>query len=400
VTNAFSLTHASLGDALAAELDTLRERGLERTLRPIARRRGVEVETSCGTAIDFSSNDYLGLASDPRLAEAAVRSIREQGIGAGAARLISGNNPEHEALERSLAEFFGAESALTFSSGYAANVGLIPALVGRDDVIFADALNHASLIDGCRLSRATIVVYAHADADALASLLDRHRPSARRALIVTDGLFSMDGDTAPLARIVDLARRHDAWTYVDDAHAVGVVGENGRGSASVADIDGEIDVTVGTLGKAFGVAGAFVHGPATLTKYMLNRARSFVFSTAMMPGQAAAAREGVRIAQVEPERRDRVLANARCLHQTLRDAGITPLGRDADGQHIVPIVIGDQSTTMRVASMLASHGYLVGAVRPPTVPDGTSRLRVTVSAAHATAHIRGLVEMLAHALRG
>lgn len=396
--NAFSLTHASLDDVLRAELDGLRERGLERTLRAVSRRRGVLVETTNGVAIDFSSNDYLGLASDPRLVEAAVRAMREHGVGAAAARLIAGNNPEHEALERALAEFFGVESALTFSSGYAAHVGSIPALVGRGDAIFADALNHASLIDGCRLSRATIHVYRHADVGELESLLGRHRPTARRALIVTDGLFSMDGDTAPLARITDLARGHDAWTYVDDAHAVGVVGENGRGSASAAGIHGEIDVTVGTLGKAFGAAGAFVYGPATLAPYMLNRARSFVFSTAMMPAQAAASREAIRIVRAEPQRSERLLANARCLRQTLCEADIPPMGEDTG--HIVPVSIGDQATTMRVAALLASRGYLVGAVRPPTVPDGTSRLRVTVSAAHETEHIRGFVETLALSLRG
>lgn len=396
--NALSLTHASLDDELRAELDSLRERDLERTLRTVARRRGVEVETTDGAAVDFSSNDYLGLASDPRLVDAAVRAMRDQGVGSAAARLIAGNNPEHEALERALAEFFDAESVLTFSSGYAANVGLIPALVGRGDAIFADALNHASLIDGCRLSRAAIHVYAHADVAELALLLDRHRPAARRALIVTDGLFSMDGDAAPLSQIVELARGNDAWTYVDDAHAVGVVGENGRGSASVSAVHGEIDVTVGTLGKAFGVAGAFVYGPAMLAQYMLNRARSFVFSTAMMPAQAAASREALHIVSAEPERRDRVLANARVLRRALSDAGIAPMGDDTG--HIVPVTVGDQATTMRVAGRLAARGYLVGAVRPPTVPHGTSRLRVTVSAAHTDAHIRELVETLTRSLRG
>ena len=220
----------------------------------------------------------------------------EYGVGAGASRLISGNNPEHVALETELAEYFEAERALTFSSGYAANVGIIPALVGRGDAIFADTLNHASLIDGCRLSRATVHVYPHLDVDGARDAARRSiAASARRALIVTDGLFSMDGDRAPIAEIVDLARQFDAWTYVDDAHAVGVLGVDGRGSASAARRQGQIDVTVGTLGKAFGVAGAFVYGSATLIQYLMNRARSFIFSTAMMPAQAAAAREALRI---------------------------------------------------------------------------------------------------------
>jgi 7-keto-8-aminopelargonate synthetase-like enzyme len=259
---------SSLDDTLLAELGQLRDRHLERQLRSTARRRGAVVETERGSAVDFSSNDYLGLASDERLAAAAVAAMHEHGVGASAARLIAGNSPEHEALERELADLFGAERALTFSSGYAANVGTIPALVSRGDVIFADALNHASLIDGCRLSRATVHVYAHADTNQLDALLDRHRAGARRALIVTDGLFSMDGDRAPLAEIVELAQRFDAWTYVDDAHAVGVMG-NGLGSASAVGCAGEVDVTIGTLGKAFGAAGAFVYGSETLVQYLL-----------------------------------------------------------------------------------------------------------------------------------
>ena len=221
----------SLDDALQAGLDALRDRDLERSLRVVARHEGAVVDTKLGTAVDFSSNDYLGLATHPRLAEAATNAIKEFGIGSGASRLISGNNPEHVALESELADYFEAEQALTFASGYAANVGIIPALVGRGDAIFADTLNHASLIDGCRLSRATVHVYPHLDVGALATLLQEHRGAARRALIVTDGLFSMDGDRAPIGDIVDLARQHDAWTYVDDAHAVGVLGVDGRGSA-------------------------------------------------------------------------------------------------------------------------------------------------------------------------
>ncbi|HEY9227092.1 MAG TPA: aminotransferase class I/II-fold pyridoxal phosphate-dependent enzyme, partial [Gemmatimonadaceae bacterium] len=261
--------HLSLDDALTEDLDALRARDRERSLRRVWNRRGAVVETDRGPAVDFSSNDYLGLASDPRLAEAAARAMRDHGVGSGAARLISGNNVEHEALESEIAEFFGAERALTFSSGYAANVGAISALVGRDDVVFSDALNHASVIDGCRLSRATLHVYPHRDVDDLARLLARHRKTARRALIVSDGLFSMDGDFAPMAEIVGLAKRFDAWTYIDDAHAIGVMGDDGKGTASAANLHGQIDVTVGTLGKSFGAAGAFVYGSATLAHYLL-----------------------------------------------------------------------------------------------------------------------------------
>ena len=330
------------------------------------------------------------MASDERLIAAATAALREHGVGAGAARLISGNSPEHEALERELAEFFGAERALTFSSGYAANVGTIAALVSRGDAIFADALNHASLIDGCRLSRAAVHVYPHADAAALAALLDRHRGGARRALIVTDGLFSMDGDLAPIGELVELARRFDAWTYVDDAHAVGILGDQGRGTAT------HVDVAAGTLGKAFGAAGAFVHGSGTLVQYLLNRARSFVFSTAMLPAQAAAARAAVRIVRGEPERRERLRANERAMRVALSGAGVD-VDLSATGP-IVPVPLGDETRTIRVGAALSRSGFLVGAVRPPTVPAGGARLRVTASAAHTREQIDGLGNALAAAL--
>jgi 8-amino-7-oxononanoate synthase len=393
-----SVSTSSLERSLLTELSALRDEQLERTLRTVGRRHGSVVHTELGDAIDFSSNDYLGLASDGRLAAAAARAMREQGVGATASRLIAGNNPEHDALDAALAEHFGAEAALSFSSGFAANVGIIPALVGRGDVIFADALNHASLIDGCRLSRAAVRVYPHGDVHALAALLGEHRDSARRALIVTDGVFSMDGDRAPLAEIVSIARQYDAWTYVDDAHAVGVVGPAGRGTASDTGVEGEIDVTVGTLGKAFGAAGAFVYGSATLCRYLVNRARSFVFSTGMMPAQAAAAREAVRIAAVEPERRSRVIANAHMLRSALLEAGLDVLGESSS--HIVPVNVaaGDARRTMDIGNALARCGFLVGAVRPPTVPPGTSRLRITVTAAHDAEQICGLVTQLARSV--
>jgi 8-amino-7-oxononanoate synthase len=362
----------------------------------VGRRDGAIVETERGLAVDFSSNDYLGLASDPRLADAATRAALDQGLGAGGSRLISGNNPEHEALEADVAAFFDAEAALTFSSGYAANVGIIPALVGREDAIFADALNHASLIDGCRLSRAAVHVYPHADAAALETLLARHRAGARRAVIVSDGVFSMDGDRAPLADLVDLARRFDAWSYIDDAHAVGVIGDRGRGTASAADRHGEVDVTIGTFGKSFGAAGAFVYGSSTLRAFLLNRARSFVFSTAVPPSQAAACRAGLRAAVDEPWRRDDVRANAGALRAQLGEQGIVVLGQD--DAHILPIVIGDAERVVAVGRTLAESGFLVGAVRPPTVPDGSSRLRVTVSAAHTPAQIGELTHVLQRVL--
>lgn len=374
------ITGTSLDEALEHELRDLRSRGLERFLRPILRRDGVVVQTDRGQAIDFSSNDYLGLATDRRLIEAASRA---ESAGATASRLIAGDTSEHEGLDAEIARYLGRDAALTFSTGYAANTGTIPALVGRGDVIFADALNHASLIDGCRLSRAEVHVYPHADVDALRELLATRRSSARRALIVTDGLFSMDGDVAPLVQIANLAREHDAWTYVDDAHGIGALGASGRGVAELLGVENEIDILAGTFGKAFGAAGAFVAGSEILRKFLINRARSFIFSTAPSLPQVAAAAEGVRIAS--PELRSLLRANV----MRLREALGLP-----DGHHIVPVVIGSAVEAMKVGAKLADAGFLVGAVRPPTVPEGTSRLRITLSALHTTEQIDALVAAL------
>jgi 8-amino-7-oxononanoate synthase len=383
----------SLVDALSAELDTLRGHNLERHLRTVTARRGAVLQTERGPVVDFASNDYLGLASDPRLMGDASIAASRTATGAAASRLIAGDTAEHEKLDAALAEFFGVEAALSFSSGYAANVGIIPALVGRDDVVFSDELNHASLIDGCRLSRAAVHVYPHRDTQALAALLERERASHRRALIVTDGMFSMDGDLAPLGAIVSVARRHGAWTYVDDAHGVGVNGENGRGTIEELGLEGQIDVTVGTLGKAFGAAGAFVLGARVLRDFLINRARSFIFSTAPMPSQAAAARSALGVVKSEPALRRQLRENCRYLRVALATHGVHATG-DAVG-HIVPIVIGDAATTAAVGAALIEQGCLVGAVRPPTVAPGTSRLRVTVSAAHTHAQIDQLVNVLA-----
>jgi 8-amino-7-oxononanoate synthase len=389
-------TRISLESALATELAALRERDLERRLRVIRSREGAVVTTDRATAIDFSSNDYLGLATDPRLASAASESMRRAGVGATASRLIAGDSAEHEALEADLAAFFQTAAALSFSSGYAANVGNIPALAGRGDVIFADELNHASLIDGCRLSRATVHVYRHSDAGDLATLVATHRSAHRRAMIVTDGMFSMDGDFAPLGEIVAIAREHDVWTYVDDAHAVGVVGANARGTVEQLGVAGDVDILVGTLGKAFGAAGAFVVGPKVLRDFLINRARAFIFSTGPMPAQAAAARAALRVVSVDSALRARVPANAHRVRAGLNARGIETLGEQ--DSHIVPIVVGDAARTMAVGAALAERGFLVGAVRPPTVPEGTSRLRLTVSAAHTNEQIDSLCQAAAEVL--
>ncbi|HKS07576.1 MAG TPA: 8-amino-7-oxononanoate synthase [Gemmatimonadaceae bacterium] len=387
---------ASLDDALEEEWTRWTERGLARTPRPAWHRRGASVITEDGPAVDFSSNDYLGLATDSRVAGAAAQAIAEEGVGATASRLIAGTHREHAALEVDLASFFAAGASVAFATGYSANAGAISALVGPRDAVFCDALNHASLIDGCRLSRATVHTYPHADMGVLRDLLATQRATARRALIVTDGLFSMDGDLTPLADIVALARTHGAWTYLDDAHAVGVLGTSGRGTAEHLGLRDAVDVTVGTLGKAFGVAGAFVYGSRALCRHLLNHARSFVFSTAPLPAQAAAARESLRIVAAEPIRRERLRSNARRLRSALQRVGVAANG--APDAHVVPVLIGATDDTVRVGAELRARGLLVGAVRPPTVPDGTSRLRISVSAAHTDDDVDRLASALAELL--
>jgi 8-amino-7-oxononanoate synthase len=329
---------------------------------------------------DFASNDYLGLAADPRLARAAAAVLESEGTGAGAARLISGNHPTLEALERELAAFKHCARALLFPSGYMVNVGAIPALVGAEDVVYSDALNHASLIDGIRLARATARVFPHADVDALDRLLTEDAGKFRRALIVVEGVFSMDGDVFPLDALVPVARAHGAWTYVDDAHGTGVMGETGRGALEQCGVLGQVDVVVGTLGKALGTTGAYVAGSERLIEFLLNRARSFVFTTGTPPAMAAATLEALRIASVEPWRRLTVHERAQRLRQRLRQGGLEVPG--APDGHIVPVHIGDPLRTMRVVADMRRRGFLLGGVRPPTVPAGTSRLRISISAMH------------------
>lgn len=372
--------------ALLTELDRLSESGLRRTLAAVD-----------PTLRDFASNDYLALAHDPRLARAAAEALAHGPFGAGAARLISGTHPLHLELEAALAAYKRTEAALLFGSGYLANIGAIPALVGPRDAIYADRLNHASLIDGCRLSRAEVRTFAHNDIAGLADMLDADRGRFRRRLIVVDSVFSMDGDLAPLCEIVPLARAYDAWTYVDDAHGTGVLGREGRGAASHWGVEGQIDVLMGTLGKALGTSGAFVAGSRTLIDFLINRARSFIFTTATPPALAAATLEALRIAEAEPERRTRVRDAARRLRSGLAALGYTLEG--PSDSHIIPVPIGDADRTMQVGAALRARGFLVGAVRPPTVPAGTSRLRLTVNASHTPDEIEDLLVVLAEVSR-
>ncbi|MGH7525354.1 MAG: aminotransferase class I/II-fold pyridoxal phosphate-dependent enzyme [Gemmatimonadales bacterium] len=387
------LTADSFTLTLERELDALRRAGLHRTLRQVERVRGPEVIADGRAAIDFSSNDYLGLATDSRVAGAVAAALGRGVTGAAAARSIAGNHPLHEALEAELARLKGTEGALLFPSGYMANAGAIPALAGRGDVIYSDALNHASIIDGCRLARATTRTFPHVGLDPLAGLLEEDRGKYRRRLVVVEGVYSMDGDLFPLDRLVPLARAYGAAIYLDDAHGTGVLGSTGAGSAEHWGVTGEVDVHMGTLGKALGVGGAFIAGSETLREFLLNRARSFIFTTGSPPALAAGAHAALRILEDEGWRRHRLRKNAEHLR-----SGIAALGHPVDPAlpgHILPLVLGDAERTSRAGRLLRDQGFLVGAVRPPSVPLGKSRLRITVSAAHSREQIDSLLQALA-----
>jgi 8-amino-7-oxononanoate synthase len=364
-------------------------------------REGLRRERRVGSglpagAIDFGSNDYLGLAGDPRLAEAAAEAARAGGWGAGASPVVSGRSSLHAELERRLAAFEGAEAAIVFPSGFAANAGVVPALVDEGDVVYADAKNHASLIDGCRLSRAERRVYPHNDAAALETMLKTDAGSFRRRLIVTDGLFSMDGDFAPLEELGEIAERYDAMLMVDEAHATGVWGPHGRGSVEHAAVQsprlpGLVAVRVGTLSKALGSAGGFVTGSGELIDWLHNRARPYVFSTASPPALAAASIAALEIIKAEPSRREAVHRNAQTLRDLLHAAGWST---GASASQIVPIVVGAPETALTLAARLAERGFYVPAIRPPSVPAGESLLRVSVSARHTAEDLRRLVKAL------
>jgi 8-amino-7-oxononanoate synthase len=374
---------------IAGRLEELRDSGLYRRLRLVQSPQGSRVLLDGKDVLMLCSNDYLGLAGHPRVRTAAAEAAMRWGAGAGSARLISGNMPPHCELERRLAAFKGYESALLFGSGYLANTGTIAALAGRGEVVFSDELNHASIVDGCRLSRAEIFVYRHADVEHLAWGL--REAGGRGALIVTDGLFSMDGDVAPLAELAELARRHGCRLLVDEAHATGAFGPGGRGSVAAAGLSGEVDVVVGTLGKALGSYGAYVCAAAELTEYLLNAARSFVFSTAPPPPAAAAAQAALDMLEAHPERVERVAANAATLRRALAAEGL-PVG--GSGAQIVPLAIGDAKPTMSLCEQLLEGGVFVQGIRPPTVPEGTSRLRFSVTATHRRAELEHAAELV------
>jgi glycine C-acetyltransferase len=375
-------------------LAELESSGLRRRLRVIEGPQGPRVLLDGREVLLLCSNNYLGLAGHPRLREAAADAALSLGTSSGASRLISGTMSIHTELESRLAEFEGTESALLFGSGYLANTGTIASLAGRGEVVFSDELNHASLIDGCRLASAEIFVYRHADTEHLAWGLRRVR--GRPALIVTDGVFSMDGDLAPLAELVTLARRHSCRLMVDEAHATGCIGPGGRGSVAAAGLTGEVDVIVGTLGKALGGYGAYVCGSRELADYLLNSARPFIFSTAPPPPVVAAAAAALEVLLERPERVERLGANAAALRAALDAEGLDPIG---SGTQIVPVVVGDADGAMEVCERLLLAGVFAQAIRPPTVPPGTSRLRLTAMATHRPEDLQRAAKLIGAAVR-
>ncbi len=379
---------------IADRLEELRDRGLYRQLRLVSGPQGPRVLLDGRSVLLLCSNNYLGLADHPRVRGAAAEAAMRWGAGAGASRLISGNMKLHRRLEARLAEFKGYESALLFGSGYLANVGAISALARRGEVVFSDELNHASIIDGCRLSRAETFVYRHRDTEHLAWGL--REAEGCGALIVTDGVFSMDGDIAPLEELVRLARSHDCRLMVDEAHATGALGPGGRGSVAAAGLSGQVDVVMGTLGKALGSYGAYVCAGREIVDYLVNTARSFVFSTAPPPPVLAAALAALELLESHPHRVDRLQANAATLRGALAAEGLVAGG---SGTQIVPVEVGDAERTMELSERILERGVFAQGIRPPTVPEGSSRLRFTVMATHRAGELQRAAKLVGAAAR-
>jgi 8-amino-7-oxononanoate synthase len=374
---------------LGAELADIERRGLHRQRRLLDSPQGTRIRVDDRDYLSFCSNDYLGLAADPRIAEAAIESIRQSGLGAGASHLVSGHHRAHDDLERTLARYVGLPRALLFSSGYLANLAVVTVLASRSSDVFADRLNHASLNDAMLLSRARCRRYAHCDLDALESLIARS--SAVDKIVVTDAVFSMDGDIAPLFDIARLCQRHGAWLVVDDAHGFGVLGKNGGGALSHFGLDSAHIAYIGTLGKAAGVAGAFVGGSELLVELLIQRARTYIYTTASPPPLAAALVKSVELMRAEDWRRRRLVELSARLSRGMRMRKWRLL---ASPTAIQPLIIGENSEAMAVSEKLAAQGILVPAIRPPTVPEGSARLRISLSAAHTDTDVDLLIESL------
>jgi len=382
-----------LAGSLEAGLSAIVASGRLRTRREVQSRASGGVRASIGGSelLAFCSNDYLGLADHPRVVEAFVAAAREWGVGSGASHLVSGHCREHQLLEQELAAFTRRPRALLFSTGYMANLAVVTTLAGKGDRVIEDRLNHASLLDAGLASGARFQRFRHADVGALRSRLSR--AGTGRTLVVTDGVFSMDGDVAPLRELADACRAGNAWLFVDDAHGLGVLGDSGRGSLEAAGLGiADVPILMGTLGKALGTFGAFVAGSEELIETLLQRARTYVYTTALPPAVAAATRAALRVLQQEPWRRERVLGHVARFRREAVTLGLPLL---ASGTPIQPVVLGSEVAAMTASDTLRKQGLWVPAIRPPTVPAGSSRLRVTFSAAHSENDVDRLLDSLA-----
>jgi 8-amino-7-oxononanoate synthase len=377
--------------------DLAERRALElyRTRQRLDSSQGIRAHIDGRDYLSFSSNDYLNLAGDPRLARSAARAMRHYGTGAGASPLVSGYLTPLARLERVLARWEGAESALVFNSGFLANLAVVSSVAGENGVVFSDESNHASLIDGCRLARAPVHVFRHGDVNHLESLLRRNGSEARCRLIVTDTVFSMDGDFAPLAELIEVAERHDCLLHLDEAHATGVLGPGGRGLIELLPpslhVDPDRVIRVGTLSKALGSQGGFVSGTRRLVEWLINHARPYIFSTALAPPCAAAARRALRIVKTQPERREHLARLSVLLREELVRTGYPP---SASRCQIVPLIAGSAQEALAISGQLMERGILCPAIRPPSVPEGSARLRISLTAGHSEGDVARLVEAL------
>ena len=373
------------------ELD-LAQREQQHLLRDLVRLdsvQGPRVTVDGKPVVLLCSNNYLGLAEHPALKQAACDAMERYGFGSGASRLVSGNTELHEELERRIAAFKGADSAILFNSGYAANTGVIPAIAGEGDLVLSDRLNHASIIDGCRLSRAKTEVFRHRDMDHLETLL-RSNTTAPRKLIVTDGVFSMDGDIAPLPDLVRLAERYHAILMVDDAHATGVLGKQGRGTAEHFGLEDRVHIQMGTMGKALGSFGAYVAGARDIVRYLLNTCRSYLFSTSLPPAVCAASIASLDVLEAEPWRREKLWENRNRLAHGLASLGVSTA---PSATPILPLLVGSSDQALQASQEAFEQGIFATAIRPPTVPDGSARLRATVMATHSEEDIEQAVRI-------
>ncbi len=377
---------------IQARLDEIDELGLTRRMRLVSGPQGPRVVLDGKPVLLLCSNNYLGLADHPRVREAAADAAMRWGVGAGASRLVSGTMTVHRRLEEALTAFKGRDAALLFGSGYLANTGVISALAGRGEVVFSDELNHASIIDGCRLARAETVVYRHNDVEHLAWCVQQ--AGNRASVVVTDSVFSMDGDIAPLAEIVEVAQRHRVRTVVDEAHGTGCVGPGGRGAVADAGVDQEVDVVVGTLGKALGAYGAFAACDAEMARFLTNTARPLIFSTAPPPPAIAGALAALELLIEQPRMVEKLQANADVLRTELAAEGFEVAGSTTQ---IVPLIVGDATLAMRVCEAAIERGVFAQAIRPPTVPEGTSRLRLALMASHTKSELREAARVLGRA---